>query len=120
MAWALGSCMRNGNMNFAPNPSEIPSALGASPASSTHPVARLMDTIGKRTAVCFRVVFADRSMYQNREGQPAFTVIFKTIAAQRRALTFGHVGVLESYFDGSIDIDGHLQLAFRAAFDSGF
>jgi cyclopropane-fatty-acyl-phospholipid synthase len=30
------------------------------------------------------------------------------------------VGLLESYFDGSLDIDGNLALAFRAAFDSGF
>src|SRR5206468_9164934 len=31
-----------------------------------------------------------------------------------------HVGLLESYFDGSVDVEGNLALAFRAAMDARF
>jgi cyclopropane-fatty-acyl-phospholipid synthase len=33
---------------------------------------------------------------------------------------FGHVGFLEGYFNGDIDIEGSLALAFRAGMDAGF
>src|SRR4029077_17113098 len=32
----------------------------------------------------------------------------------------GHIGLLESYFDGDIDVDGDLGAAFKIAFESGY
>ena len=85
-------------------------------------VGRKLAAIGAATAVRFRAVFADGSAYTNCEpGQtPEFTVTFRTTRAALRVLAFGPVGLLESYFDGNIDIEGNFPLAFRAALDAGF
>ena len=81
---------------------------------------RMLREVGERTGICFRVVFSNGSHYQNREGAPDFTIIFRSRFAQWRAVLLGHVGLIESYFNGSLDIEGDLQLAFRAAYDGGF
>jgi cyclopropane-fatty-acyl-phospholipid synthase len=83
-------------------------------------VDRMLRGVGERTSICFRVVFSDGLHYQNREGAPDFTIIFRSRFAQSRAVLLGHVGLIESYFNGSLDIEGDLQLAFRAAYDGGF
>jgi cyclopropane-fatty-acyl-phospholipid synthase len=111
---------KNGKMNFVPNQTAANTATavpGKAPAAS---IGGLMKAIGERTPQCFQVVFANGSRFRNREGNPVFTVRFRTAAAQRRAVLFGHVGLLESYFDGSVDVDGNIALAFRVAFDAGF
>lgn len=77
-------------------------------------------SVGCATGVCFRVVFADGSEHRNREGKPEFVVRFKTPRAQRRAILFGHIGFLESYFDQEIEIDGSLAALFRAGLDGKF
>jgi len=76
--------------------------------------------VGKRTAICFAAVFANGARYQNREGTPAFTLVFRNTAAEWRIATMGHVGLLESYFRGALDIEGDIALAFRAGYDGGF
>jgi len=79
-----------------------------------------MAEIGAATEVCFRVVFADGSSWQNHERAPEATIIIRNARAAWRVLLFGHVGFLEAYFDGDIDVEGSLALAFRAALDAGF
>jgi cyclopropane-fatty-acyl-phospholipid synthase len=76
--------------------------------------------IGSRTEVCVRFEFADGSSYQNRAGAPALTVRFRTPRAQWKTALFGHIGLMESYFAGDVDVDGSLPAAFRMASDSGF
>ena len=76
--------------------------------------------VGARTAICFAAVFANGARYQNREGTPAFTLVFRNTAAEWRIATMGHVGLLESYFRGALDIEGDIALAFRAGYDGGF
>ena len=86
-------------------------------------IGRRLAAIGASTPVPFRAVFADGSAYSNCDALgigPAYTLTFKAVRAELRVLTFGHVGLLESYFDGSVDVDGDLALAFRSAFDAGF
>jgi cyclopropane-fatty-acyl-phospholipid synthase len=85
-------------------------------------VGRKLAAIGAATAVRFRAVFSDGSVYTNCEdGQtPEFTATFRTARAELRVLAFGPVGLLESYFDGDLDIDGDFPHAFRAALDAGF
>jgi cyclopropane-fatty-acyl-phospholipid synthase len=80
---------------------------------------RLAD-IGGATDVCFLVVFADGSRQQNHAHEPAFTLRFNSRMAEWRTILFSHVGLLECYFDQSLDIEGDIALAFRAAMDSGF
>jgi cyclopropane-fatty-acyl-phospholipid synthase len=80
----------------------------------------LIRAIGGRTALCFRVTFADGSTWQNHEGESDLHLRFKTTGSQWRVVAFGHAGFLESYFDGQIDVDGELGQVFRLAFQSGF
>ena len=85
-------------------------------------VGRKLAAIGAATPVRFRAVLADGSVYTNcAAGEaPEFTATFRSARAERRVLAFGPVGMLESYFDGSLDFDGNFPLAFRAALDSGY
>jgi len=79
-----------------------------------------MSALGSSVQTCFRLVFADGSQYQSRDGGPAFTVTIRRSRAQWRILLFGHIGFLESYFDGDIDVDGNLGAAFQVALEGGF
>ena len=72
-----------------------------------------------RTGVCFRIVFANGESWQSQDGEPAFTLIFRNRRAKWRTLLFGHVGLLESYFAGDLDIEGNVQLVFRTGMDMG-
>jgi cyclopropane-fatty-acyl-phospholipid synthase len=80
----------------------------------------LIRHLGSRTKVRFRVVFADGTAWQNHPEEPIVTVQFKTRSAQRRMLAYGHVGLLEGYFDGIVDIEGDFAKAIRIGFESGF
>ncbi len=53
--------------------------------------------------------------------QPGFRIVFhnRRRAALRIAL-FGHIGLLESWFDGDLDFEGDLAQAFAAAMAAGF
>jgi cyclopropane-fatty-acyl-phospholipid synthase len=80
----------------------------------------VIETLGRRTQVCFRVTYADGSSWQNLPGEPVVHFRYKTSGAQWRTLAFGHVGVLESFFDQTLDIEGDFARAFRIGFESGF
>ena len=81
---------------------------------------RALDAIGARTDIPFRVLFADGTEYRNRDESPEFTLRFSSARVERRVAAFGHVGLLEAYFDGDLDVEGNFALSFRAAFDGGF
>ena len=83
-------------------------------------LARRIAAIVSGTAVPCRIVLANGLAIGNGEAAPAFTITFHTMRSQLRLLAFGYVGLLESYFDGSVDVDGDLALAFRAGIDSGY
>src|SRR5439155_17507932 len=83
-------------------------------------VARALAAIAAATDIPFRVVLSNGAVVQTLHVAPAFTVTFRDPAAERRVVAFGYVGLLESYFDGSVDIDGSLALAFRAGFDADY
>ncbi len=75
-----------------------------------------------RASVPLRIVYADGTEYRNSEstGEPAFTLRFNSARAQWRTALFGHIGVLDSYFDGEIDIEGDLARMFALGLDGGF
>src|SRR5439155_13381081 len=83
-------------------------------------VGRMLGEVGARSETAFRIVWADGSVYWNRDAPPAFTLTFRSRAAEARVLRYGHVGLLEGYFDGTVDIDGDFALAARAAFAANF
>jgi cyclopropane-fatty-acyl-phospholipid synthase len=99
----------------------------STPASNDSPdvppraaIGRLFDRIASATSVPFRVVFADGAELRHTDAVPAFTLRFNSRAAQWRVLRDGHVGLIEAYIDGDVDVDGDLGLGFRAAMEGGF
>jgi cyclopropane-fatty-acyl-phospholipid synthase len=88
------------------------------PASTTL-LKRMLERIVAGTEVSFRAVLAGGGSIEHGTARPAFTIRFRTARAERRVLAMGYVSLLESYFDGEVDIDGDLAAAFRAGFDSG-
>ena len=75
--------------------------------------------VASRAADPFAVRFADGGEFRSREGEPAFTLAFRNARAYWRIAAFGHIGLLESYFDGELDIEGDLAAAMRAGMDGG-
>ena len=95
------------------------SAVGSAPPR-TGLTGRALRALGEKTSICFRVNFANGSSFQNREGQPAATFTFRTVTAEWRVWLLGHVGLLESYFDQSLEVEGDFALAFRAGMETRF
>ena len=83
-------------------------------------LARKLAAIAAGTDIPFKVVLPGGAVFRHGSADPAFTITLRTRRAQRRLLLFGYVGLLESYFDGGLDVDGDLALAFRAGIDSGY
>jgi cyclopropane-fatty-acyl-phospholipid synthase len=69
--------------------------------------------------VSFAVRFAGGGEYRNSDEPPRFTVIFRTPGAQRRTAAFGHIGLLESYFERELDIEGSLGAAMAVGMEGG-
>lgn len=74
---------------------------------------------GSRTAVAFAVRFAGGGEYRSRDGEPAFTVVFNRPRAYLRIAALGHIGLLESYFDGDLDIEGSIAKAMAVGMEGG-
>ena len=86
----------------------------------TNLARKLMTDLAGRTSVPFRVNFADGSSFSSHPGEPQVTITFKTAGSQWNTAAFGHIGFLESFFAGAIDVEGDLPAAFRIASESGF
>lgn len=87
--------------------------------SSRRLLEAALQRVGKRTVVSFAVRFSGGYEYRNRSTPPAFTLVFLSPRAERRVVVFRHVGLMESYFDGDVDIEGSFPLAFAAAMEAG-
>ena len=76
--------------------------------------------VEQRSGIPFAVRFAGGGGVLNAaNGNPAFTLIFRRPRAYWRIAAFGHVGLLESYFDGDLDIEGNLARAMAAGMQGG-
>lgn len=82
-------------------------------------VEAVLRRTGERSCVPFAVRYAGGGEYRSREAPPAFTLVFKRAAAYARIAAFGHVGLLESYFDGDVDVEGDLGAAMAVGLASG-
>jgi len=83
-------------------------------------IAQNMRRVGERSPVPFAVTFADGEREAFGSGDPAFTLAFRSVAAELATVTFGHVGLLDAYFDGGIDVDGDFRAMLRVGFEAGF
>ena len=72
-----------------------------------------------RTDIPFAVRFVDGSEYRSTDAPPEFTIVFGKTRAYRRTAMLGHVGLLEAYFDGDVDVQGSLQRALQAGMQGG-
>jgi cyclopropane-fatty-acyl-phospholipid synthase len=80
----------------------------------------IVDDLALRAGVSFTADLPDGSRCRGGQEQPAFSVVFHSDAALLSTLTRGHIGLLESYFDQSVDVRGDLGAAFAAAMAVGF
>jgi cyclopropane-fatty-acyl-phospholipid synthase len=75
--------------------------------------------LGDRTAIPFAVRHADGTEQRTRDAAPAFTLVFRKPRAYRRIAAYGHVGMLEAYFDDDLDLEGSLPKALAAGMEGG-
>ena len=94
-------------------------AIPTPPQGITSKLASLLQAFAARSRVPFRIVFADGREFRAGGAEPAFTLHFRTRKAETAPALFGHVALLEGYFDGSVDVEGDFAMAFRAAMDAG-
>ena len=87
------------------------------------PVKSLIETVlrraGERSSIPFAVRFADGVEFRSSAAEPEFTFVFRRPRAYWRVAAFGHVGLLESYADGDLDVEGSLAKALAAGIQSG-
>jgi cyclopropane-fatty-acyl-phospholipid synthase len=77
-------------------------------------IARELAALGPQVAVPFEATFVDGTRYRNRDGSPRFAVHFRKRRAEWRIAAFGHIGLLDSYYDGDIEFEGDFREAIRA------
>jgi cyclopropane-fatty-acyl-phospholipid synthase len=83
------------------------------------PMQNIVDSLQSRTGMPFAIGLPDGSRYRAGTGEPVFAVMFRSDAALLQAFTRGHLGLLESYFDQSVDVEGDLGAALAAGMLSG-
>ena len=74
---------------------------------------------GEATDVPFVVRFPDGDEYRNGADRPEFTLTFRARRGEWRSASFGHIGLIDSYIDGEIDIEGSLPRAFAVGMAAG-
>ena len=83
-------------------------------------VENTLRQVGERSGIPFAVRFAGGGGALNfASGNPAFTLVFRRPRAYWRIALFGHLGLLESYFDGDVDVEGSLPRALAAGLQGG-
>ena len=83
-------------------------------------VQNLIDSLGERAGVAFAVATPDGAVFRTGRGEPVFRVVFKTDAALLSTFMRGHIGLLDAYFDQTVDVEGDIGAAFGAGMGSGF
>ena len=75
---------------------------------------KMLRRAGEATEVPFAIRFAGGSEFRNRDGTPEFTLAFRTPRAEWRTAAFGHIGLIDSYIEGDLIIEGSLRRALAA------
>lgn len=82
-------------------------------------VPTLVDALGNRAGITFDLVLPSGERRRIGGGEPRFALSFKSDAALWSTVTRGHLGLLEAYFDQSMDFEGDLNAALAAAMTAG-
>jgi len=80
----------------------------------------LVGPLAERAGMPFDIVLPDGTRHHGGQGAARFTLAIRSDAALLALLSRGHMGLLESYFDQTIDVDGDFGAAFAAGMASGF
>ena len=83
-------------------------------------VENLLCTLARGSGAPFAVRYADGTEWRASDAKPEFTLVFRDARAYRRIALFGHVGLLEAYFDGQVDLEGSLACALAAGMAARF
>lgn len=84
------------------------------------PLQSAIEALGQRAGKCFAVVLPDGRRLGAGAGIPLFTVLFRTDASLAASFLRGHMGLLEAYFDGDVDLEGDLGAALATGMAAGF
>ncbi len=71
-----------------------------------------------KSSIPFKVIFADGTSYAHGSEPAAFVIRYKTKKAQFNSMLFFGWGLIESYINGGVDIEGDLQALIRATADN--
>jgi cyclopropane-fatty-acyl-phospholipid synthase len=63
------------------------------------------------------VRFVDGGEFRSPAAEPEFTFVFRNRRAYWRCFAYGHVGMLEAYADGDLDVEGSLARALAAGME---
>ena len=97
----------------------VNAAVGWLHVEARRPLYAFVNSLAQRTSTPFAVEMPDGSRHEAGHGEPAFAIVFYTEAALMSALTRGHIGLLECYFDQSVDVQGDLGAAFAEGLSAG-
>lgn len=89
-------------------------------AGSSQRLQTYLDSLSGRAGMALGVALPDGQRMQGGIGKPAFTLVFRNDAALLSTLARGHIGLLEGYFDQSVDLEGDAGAAFAAGLSAGF
>ena len=89
-------------------------------AIARHLLRNNFEQIAKKSSLSFSARFSDGSEFSSGPSDPSLVLIFKNVRAEWRCVIFGHVGLLESYFDEDLELEGDIGRAVRIAFETGF
>jgi len=79
-----------------------------------------LQDMAQRSGKSFAVRFSNGRELRCGTGEPTFTIAFRSGAAEFRTALFRHIGLLESYFDGELDLEGSLREALAAGMSGNF
>ncbi|MGZ8263820.1 MAG: class I SAM-dependent methyltransferase [Burkholderiales bacterium] len=83
-------------------------------------IAREFERLGTNAPVAFEVTYADGTSYRNRPEAPRFSVRFRSRSAELATAALRHIGLLDGYVDGTIEIEGDLRALMKIGMYSGF
>lgn len=81
---------------------------------------QVVTALGERAGHAFCIVMPDGERLCAGAGAPAFTLRFNSERALASTFLRGHMGLLEAYFDGAVDLEGDLGAAMAAGMQAGF
>jgi cyclopropane-fatty-acyl-phospholipid synthase len=83
-------------------------------------VEKALRRAGEKASIPFAARFAGGGEYRSRaHAAPVFTLVFRNPRAYWRIAAFGHVGMMEAYVDGDVEVEGSLAAALATGMEGG-